>query len=132
MISGHVCSSATRHALARGNKNDRNDAVAIYEAAVRLNMRFVSVKLQLYLILQVLHCLRDWHVTNRKTAVNQESVVTRERISGRKEIRNTDLRLLNGPLRTLEAKAANSDLRFRLGLRPVSAVRGQDSSMQSQ
>jgi len=55
----------------RGNKNDSNDAVAITEAARRPNIRFVPIKTIDQQDIQMLHRIRDRHVSNRTALVNQ-------------------------------------------------------------
>lgn len=55
----------------RGNKNDSNDAVAIAEASLRPNIRFVPVKTILQQDIQARHRIRQRHVTERTALVNQ-------------------------------------------------------------
>lgn len=55
----------------RGNKNDANDAIAIAEASLRPNIRFVPVKTVLQQDIQMLHRVRQRHVTGRTALVNQ-------------------------------------------------------------
>lgn len=52
----------------KGNKNDRNDAAAICEAAVRPSMHFVPLKEVWHQSVQALHRMREEQVT-RKTAL---------------------------------------------------------------
>lgn len=55
----------------RGNKNDANDAVAIAEASLRPNMRFVPVKTVEQQDIQSLHKIRERFVTHRTRISNQ-------------------------------------------------------------
>lgn len=55
----------------RGNKSDRNDAVAIAEAAFRPNITPVPVKTLDQQDVQVLHRLRDRYVARRTGLINQ-------------------------------------------------------------
>lgn len=55
----------------RGNKNDRNDALAIAEASFRPNIRFVPVKSVEQQDIQSLHRIRDKLVARRTAIVNQ-------------------------------------------------------------
>ena len=55
----------------RGNKSDRNDAVAIAEAALRPNIRPVPMKSLEQQDVQVLHRLRERYVTRRTGLINQ-------------------------------------------------------------
>jgi transposase len=55
----------------RGNKNDRNDALAIAEAARRPGMRMVPVKAESQLDIQVLHRIRERCVAIRTGLMNQ-------------------------------------------------------------
>jgi transposase len=55
----------------KGNKNDFNDAEAIFEAVTRPNMRFVAVKTVEQQDLQVLHRIRQSLVASRTALVNQ-------------------------------------------------------------
>jgi transposase len=54
-----------------GNKNDRNDAKAIAEAAVRPSMHFVAVKSAEQLDLQAVHRVRQRHVRSRTALCNE-------------------------------------------------------------
>ena len=55
----------------RGNKHDYNDALAIAEAVVRPEMRFVSVKTPEQQDIQALHRLRERCLADRTALVNQ-------------------------------------------------------------
>jgi transposase len=55
----------------RGNKNDANDAVAIAEASLRPNMRFVRVKTLEQQDIQSLHRIRERFVNHRTRISNQ-------------------------------------------------------------
>jgi transposase len=55
----------------RGNKNDANDAVAIAEASLRPNMRFVRVKTIEQQDIQSLHKIRERFVSHRTRINNQ-------------------------------------------------------------
>jgi len=55
----------------RGNKNDANDAVAIGEASLRPNMKFVPVKTTEQQDIQSLHKVRDRFVSHRTRISNQ-------------------------------------------------------------
>ena len=55
----------------RGNKNDYNDALAIAEAVVRPEMRFVAVKTPAQQDMQALHRLRERRVAERTALCNQ-------------------------------------------------------------
>lgn len=61
------------------NKNDRNDAEAIVEAASRPSMRFVSIKTVEQQDLQALHRLRQLLVHQRTAIINQVRGVLAER-----------------------------------------------------
>ncbi|MBL4879675.1 MAG: transposase [Hyphomonas sp.] len=54
-----------------GNKNDRNDALAIAEAARRLEMRFVPVKSEVQQDIKMLHTIRERCVSSRTALMNQ-------------------------------------------------------------
>jgi transposase len=54
-----------------GNKNDFNDAAAIYDAVTRPNKRVVAVKTVAQQDLQLVHCLRKELVDKRTALVNQ-------------------------------------------------------------
>jgi len=58
-------------AFVRGNKNDYNDALAIAEAAVRPEMRFVELKTSAQQDIQALHRLRKGCVDARTDLCNQ-------------------------------------------------------------
>jgi len=58
-------------AYVRGNKNDYNDALAIAEAVVRAEMRFVPVKAPEHQDIQALHRLRQGCVATRTALCNQ-------------------------------------------------------------
>jgi transposase len=55
----------------RGNKNDANDAVAIAEASLRPNMKFVRVKTVEQQDIQSLHKIRERYVSHRTRISNQ-------------------------------------------------------------
>lgn len=55
----------------QGNKNDYNDALAIAEAVVRPQMRFVSIKTPEQQDIQALHRLRERRVGDRTALCNQ-------------------------------------------------------------
>ena len=55
----------------RGNKNDYNDALAIAEAVIRPEMRFVSVKTPAQQDVQALHRLRERRLQERTALSNQ-------------------------------------------------------------
>ena len=55
----------------RGNKNDANDAVAIGEASLRPNMKFVPVKTLERQDIQSLHRIRERFIGNRTRISNQ-------------------------------------------------------------
>jgi len=55
----------------RGNKNDYNDALAIAEAVIRPEMRFVSVKTPEQQDVQALHRLRERRLQERTALCNQ-------------------------------------------------------------
>lgn len=55
----------------RGNKNDRNDALAIAEASFRPNIRFVPIKSLEQQDIQSLHRIRDKLVSRKTAIVNQ-------------------------------------------------------------
>ena len=55
----------------RGNKNDANDAVAIGEASLRPNMKFVRVKTVEQQDIQSLHKIRERFVSHRTRISNQ-------------------------------------------------------------
>lgn len=58
-------------AFLRGNKNDYNDALAISEAVVKPQMRFVTIKTIEQQDIQALHRLRTLSVKNRTALSNQ-------------------------------------------------------------
>jgi len=55
----------------RGNKNDRNDALAIAEASERPNLKFVPLKTVEQQDIQALHRIRDKLIARRTSVVNQ-------------------------------------------------------------
>ncbi|MCP4379670.1 MAG: IS110 family transposase [bacterium] len=55
----------------RGNKNDYNDALAISEAVVNPEMRFVPVKTTEQQDTQALYCLRERRIADRTALCNQ-------------------------------------------------------------
>jgi len=55
----------------KGNKDDRNDAVAICEAALRPNMRFAMIKSRDQQDLQMLHRIRQLYVKQVTAMTNQ-------------------------------------------------------------
>lgn len=54
----------------KSNKNDKNDAEAIAEAALRPSMNFVSLKTETQQLVQSLNRRRALHIKNRTAAVN--------------------------------------------------------------
>jgi transposase len=59
----------------KGNKNDKADAAAIAEAAMRPSMRFVPVKSSEALALQTIHRVRERLVGQRTALVNETRVI---------------------------------------------------------
>lgn len=57
--------------LVRGSKNDKNDAMAIYEASFRPNLRFVPVKTEAQQEILMLHRVRERLVKQRIACTNQ-------------------------------------------------------------
>lgn len=55
----------------KGNKDDRNDAVAICEAAQRPNMHFAMIKTHVQQDTQMLHRIRQLHVKQSTAITNQ-------------------------------------------------------------
>ncbi|MBT1443337.1 IS110 family transposase [Shewanella sp. JM162201] len=55
----------------RGNKNDKNDCLAIYEASQRPGMRFVPIKTENQQSIMALHRQRDRLIAGRTACVNQ-------------------------------------------------------------
>ena len=55
----------------KGNKNDRNDAIAICEAAQRPNMHFAMIKTHVQQDMQMLHRIRQLHVKQVTAISNQ-------------------------------------------------------------
>jgi transposase len=55
----------------RGNKNDYNDALAIAEAVIRPEMRFVSVKTPVQQDIQAVHRVREKRLQERTALCNQ-------------------------------------------------------------
>lgn len=55
----------------KGNKDDKNDAVAICEAALRPNMHFAMIKTHTQQDTQMLHRIRQLHVRQTTAIVNQ-------------------------------------------------------------
>lgn len=55
----------------RGNKNDRNDALAIVEASQRPHIRFVPVKTEYQQEINSLHRIRERLIRNRTGVINQ-------------------------------------------------------------
>ena len=55
----------------KGNKDDRNDAVAICEAALRPNMHFAMIKTHIQQDTQMLHRIRQLYVRQTTAIVNQ-------------------------------------------------------------
>ncbi|GAB5494908.1 MAG: IS110-like element IS1111A family transposase [Phototrophicaceae bacterium] len=62
----------------KGNKNDRNDAFAIAEAAMRPNMRFVRPKTLEQTDLGIVHRIRERQIGARTTLINQLRGLLRE------------------------------------------------------
>lgn len=58
-------------AYLRGNKNDYNDALAIAEAVVRPEMRFLAIKTQAQQDVQALHRLRESQIKMRTSLCNR-------------------------------------------------------------
>ena len=58
-------------AYLRGNKNDYNDALAIAEAVVRPEMRFIAIKTQAQQDVQALHRLRESQIKMRTSLCNR-------------------------------------------------------------
>ncbi|MCP4284002.1 MAG: IS110 family transposase [Gammaproteobacteria bacterium] len=58
-------------AYLRGNKNDYNDALAISEAVIRPQMRFVEIKTEAQQDVQALHRLRERRLQERTALCNQ-------------------------------------------------------------
>ncbi len=58
-------------AFVRGNKNDGNDTVAIYEASFRPHIRFVPIKTEAQQEILLLHRLRERLLSTRTAATNQ-------------------------------------------------------------
>ena len=63
----------------KAQKNDDRDAEAIAEAATRPTMRFVALKSEEQLDMQILHRVRDWAVGERTSLMNQLRAVLLER-----------------------------------------------------
>lgn len=55
----------------RGNKNDKNDCMAIYEASRRPNIRFVPIKTEHQQAILALHRYRERLIHNRTACINQ-------------------------------------------------------------
>ncbi|MDU0354276.1 transposase [Paraglaciecola aquimarina] len=55
----------------RGNKNDRNDSIAIAEASWRPNIKFVPLKSVEQQDIQALHRIRDKLIARRTSIINQ-------------------------------------------------------------
>ena len=55
----------------RGNKNDSNDALAIYEASLRPNIKFVPIKTEEQQEILMLHKIRERLLQQRIAATNQ-------------------------------------------------------------
>lgn len=55
----------------RGNKNDKNDCLAIFEASQRPNIRFVPVKTEQQQGILCLHRVRERLITQRTRCINQ-------------------------------------------------------------
>ncbi|CAH9061173.1 IS110 family transposase ISShfr3 [Pseudoalteromonas sp. CIP111854] len=55
----------------RGNKNDKNDCLAIYEASRRPNIRFVPVKTEQQQAVLILHRMRERVLSARTACINQ-------------------------------------------------------------
>ncbi|WP_199519188.1 IS110 family transposase, partial [Psychrobacter sp. bablab_jr012] len=55
----------------RGNKNDSNDALAIYEASLRPHIKFVPIKTEAQQEILMLHKIRERLLQNRIAATNQ-------------------------------------------------------------
>ncbi len=71
----------------KGNKDDRNDAVAICEAAQRPNMHFAMIKTHVQQDTQMLHRIRQLHVKQTTAIANQiRSYLTEYGIIVKKQI----------------------------------------------
>ena len=71
---GHtVCLIPAQHVtpFVRGNKNDRNDALAIVEASQRPNIRFVPIKSEAQQEVMALHRIRERLIKNKTALTNQ-------------------------------------------------------------
>ena len=55
----------------RGNKNDKNDCMAIYEASLRPNIRFVPIKTEYQQSILTLHRYRERLIAQRTACINQ-------------------------------------------------------------
>ncbi len=55
----------------KGNKDDRNDAIAICEAAQRPNMRFAMIKTHVQQDTQMIHRIRQLHVKQTTAIANR-------------------------------------------------------------
>jgi transposase len=69
----HVLLIPAQHVtpFVRGNKNDSNDALAIYEASLRPNIKFVPIKTQAQQEILALHKVRERLLQQRVAASNQ-------------------------------------------------------------
>jgi transposase len=62
-----------------GNKNDFNDAAAIYDAVTRTNKRVVAIKTVAQQDIQLIHSMRKELVDQRTALVNQTRGLLSER-----------------------------------------------------
>ena len=92
----------------KAQKNDDRDAEAIAEAATRPTMRFVELKSEAQLDVQMLHRVRDRLVGERTALINQLRAVLLERgMSSRKGRRKLE-RDLAGCSTTRRRRAARA------------------------
>src|SRR5687768_6141955 len=84
----------------KAQKNDDRDAEAIAEAATRPTMRFVALKTEAQLDVQILHRVRSRLVAERTALINQLRAVLLERgvviPKGRRKLERALARLLDG------------------------------------
>jgi transposase len=91
----------------KAQKNDDRDAEAIAEAATRPTMRFVALKSEAQLDVQLLHRVRDRLVGQRTSLINQMRSILLER----------GIVVPQGRRRLLEVLAARNDVRNALSSR---------------
>ena len=95
----------------RGNKNDKNDCMAIYEASQRPNIRFVPIKTMNQQGILTLHRQRERLIDGRRACVNQTRSLLLEfgvLISAKKKNFNSELQDL------LESEAIPAVFRMTL------------------